>query len=75
MINVVGKGSWKAKEVGKLKVRKFEMKLETIILKSSCRRWKMTVEVGKFSINFERIIEVGKLILMLERSIENGKFN
>ena len=62
-IRVVGKGSWKKREVGKSvmkleKVRKFGLKLES---------WS---EVGKFWFNLERINEVRKLSLQLERSIE-----
>ena len=47
-IRVVGKGSWKEREVGKS-----EMKLERLKLESSDRSWKVRAEVGKLGLKLE----------------------
>ena len=69
-IRVVGKGSWKKREVGK-----FDMNLERMKLESFHRSLKVRAEVGKVGLNLESTTEVGKFELNLERSIEVGKLN
>ena len=49
-IRVVGKGSWKKREVGKS-----DMKLERLKLESLGRSLKILVEVGKFGPKLERV--------------------
>ena len=74
MKDVVGKGSWKT-EVGKFDRKLLRMKLESWAeVRNYNWSWKVTEEVGKFWMNFERINEVGKLLLKLGRSMEIGKF-
>ena len=77
-MRVVGKGSWKEREVGKNR-----LKLESLSWSWKARdevgkynwSWKVTYEVGKFKLNLERLNEVGKFQMNLERSLEVGKVN
>ena len=76
-MRVVGKGSWKEREVGKSK-----MKLERLKLESSRRSWKVRGEVEKFELKFESSDWSWKVQLKLKSdlrswkvSIEFGKIN
>ena len=69
-IRLVGKGSWKEREVGKSEVGKFRWS------------WKEPSKVGKNSAKLERTdwrwkepSVVGKLLLKLESFVEVGKFH
>ena len=54
-IRVIGKSSWKKREVGKFQVGKSKMKLERLKLESSWRDWKVGVEIGKFELKLESL--------------------
>ena len=67
-VPVVGKNSWKKREVGKS-----GMTLERMKLKSSVWSWKVRAEVVKFWFNLERFNEVEKLPLKLKIYIDTRK--
>ena len=55
-MRVVGKGSWKEREVGKSEVEKSQA-----MLKRTERSWKGPIEVGKLLLKLESLNENGKL--------------
>ena len=60
-MRVVGKRSWKKREVGKFLVGKSEVGKFPKKLERTERSWKVSSEVRKFLLKLESFAEVGKL--------------